>query len=422
MKILIIGSGGREHAMAWKIAQSPRCTKLYCAPGNPGIARHAECVQIAMGGDFAGLVAWCREQQIDLVAVGPERPLAEGVTDALLAAGFKVFGPTREGAQLESSKHFSKELMFEAGIPAGASRTFTDLKEALAYLETQPAATVIKASGLAEGKGVTVARTHEEARAALEAMMQDKVFGEAGTEVLIEEFLEGEEASLLAFTDGKVIKAMDTAQDHKPVFDGDEGPNTGGMGAYTPAPVASDAVIARTMDEIILPTIETLAKRGTPFKGVLFAGLMIGENGPKLIEYNTRFGDPECQVITLRLKEDLLPLLIATADGTLDQHTATWSDDVALTVVMAAKGYPGAYEKNTEIRGLEAAGKVEGVKVFHAGTKADGGRILATGGRVLNVTATGRTVAEARERAYKAVDLIDWPEGFCRRDIAWRAL
>lgn len=420
MNILLIGSGGREHALAYAIAKSPLTSRLYAAPGNAGIAEEAELVALDVA-DHAAVIAFCKEKAIDFVVVGPEGPLVEGIVDDLAAAGIKAFGPSKAAAQLEGSKGFTKDLCAEANIPTAAYGRFADKDKALAYLRQQGAPIVVKADGLAAGKGVVVAMTLDEAEAAVNACF-DGSFGAAGAEVVIEEFLTGEEASFFVLSDGRTALPLVAAQDHKRVFEGDEGPNTGGMGAYTPAPVASDAVIARTMEEIILPTIETLAKRGTPFKGVLFAGLMIGENGPKLIEYNTRFGDPECQVITLRLKEDLLPLLIATADGTLDQHSATWSDDVALTVVMAAKGYPGAYEKNTEIRGLEAAGKVEGVKVFHAGTKADGGRILATGGRVLNVTATGRTVAEARERAYKAVDLIDWPEGFCRRDIAWRAL
>ncbi|ALV25864.1 phosphoribosylamine--glycine ligase [Pannonibacter phragmitetus] len=420
MNILLIGSGGREHALAYAIAKSPLTSRLYAAPGNAGIAEEAELVALDVA-DHAAVIAFCKEKAIDFVVVGPEGPLVEGIVDDLAAAGIKAFGPSKAAAQLEGSKGFTKDLCAEANIPTAAYGRFADKDKALAYLRQQGAPIVVKADGLAAGKGVVVAMTLDEAEAAVNACF-DGSFGAAGAEVVIEEFLTGEEASFFVLSDGRTALPLVAAQDHKRVFDGDEGPNTGGMGAYTPAPVASDAVIARTMEEIILPTIETLAKRGTPFKGVLFAGLMIGESGPKLIEYNTRFGDPECQVITLRLKEDLLPLLIATADGTLDQHSATWSDDVALTVVMAAKGYPGAYEKNTEIRGLEAAGKVEGVKVFHAGTKADGGRILATGGRVLNVTATGRTVAEARERAYTAVDLIDWPEGFCRRDIAWRAL
>lgn len=420
MNILLIGSGGREHALAYAIAKSPLTSRLYAAPGNAGIAEEAELVALDVA-DHAAVIAFCKEKAIDFVVVGPEGPLVEGIVDDLAAAGIKAFGPSKAAAQLEGSKGFTKDLCAEANIPTAAYGRFADKDKALVYLRQQGAPIVVKADGLAAGKGVVVAMTLDEAEAAVNACF-DGSFGAAGAEVVIEEFLTGEEASFFVLSDGRTALPLVAAQDHKRVFDGDEGPNTGGMGSYTPAPVASDAVIARTMEEIILPTIETLAKRGTPFKGVLFAGLMIGESGPKLIEYNTRFGDPECQVITLRLKEDLLPLLIATADGTLDQHSATWSDDVALTVVMAAKGYPGAYEKNTEIRGLEAAGKVEGVKVFHAGTKADGGRILATGGRVLNVTATGRTVAEARERAYTAVDLIDWPEGFCRRDIAWRAL
>jgi phosphoribosylamine--glycine ligase len=419
MNLLLIGSGGREHALAWALAKSPKLTKLYAAPGNAGIAEVADLTDLDVT-DHQAVVSFCRENMIDLVVVGPEAPLVAGLVDDLDAAGIKAFGPTKEAAQLEGSKAFTKGVCDEAGIPTAAYGRFDDVNAALAYVRAQGAPIVVKADGLAAGKGVVVAMTRDEAEDAVKACFEG-TFGAAGAEVVIEEFLEGEEASFFVLSDGKNALALATAQDHKRAYDGDEGPNTGGMGAYSPAPVMTDAVVADVMRRIIEPTIATLAKRGTPFKGVLYAGLMIGKDGPKLIEYNTRFGDPECQVLMMRLDSDLLDLILASVEGTLDTAEARWKDDAALTVVMAAKGYPGAYEKGTEIRGLKPV-ETDGPAVFHAGTKRDGDRVLANGGRVLNVTALGKTVRAAQESAYRAVKAIDWPEGFCRSDIGWRAI
>ncbi|WP_269583606.1 phosphoribosylamine--glycine ligase [Roseibium sp. Sym1] len=419
MKLLLIGSGGREHALAWALAKSPKLTKLYAAPGNAGIAEVAELTDLDVT-DHQAVTGFCRDKMIDLVVVGPEAPLVAGLVDDLDAAGIKAFGPTKEAAQLEGSKAFTKGVCDEAGIPTAAYGRFADVDAALAYVRAQGAPIVVKADGLAAGKGVVVAMTLEEAEDAVKACFEG-TFGAAGAEVVIEEFLEGEEASFFVLSDGKNALALATAQDHKRAYDGDEGPNTGGMGAYSPAPVMTDAVVADVMRRIIEPTIATLARRGTPFKGVLYAGLMIGKDGPKLIEYNTRFGDPECQVLMMRLDSDLLDLILASVEGTLDAAEARWKDDAALTVVMAAKGYPGAYEKGTEIRGLKPVGS-DGPAVFHAGTKRDGARVLANGGRVLNVTALGETVRAAQESAYRVVETIDWPEGFCRSDIGWRAI
>ena len=364
-----------------------------------------------------------RREKIDFVVVGPEVPLSMGLADRLAEAGIKVFGPSQKAAQLESSKGFTKDLCKKHGIPTGAYERFTDADKAVAYIEAQGAPIVVKADGLAAGKGVVVAETVEQATAAVRDMLSGNRFGAAGASVVIEEFLVGEEASFFALCDGENALPLVGAQDHKRVFDGDKGPNTGGMGAYSPAPVFDAAMQQRTMDEIILPTVRAMAAAGMPFKGVLYAGLMITAQGPKIFEYNCRFGDPECQVLMMRLKSDLLPALIACADGGLKHLDLRWSADTALTVVMAAKGYPDAYRKGSEIRGLDAAGKVEGVQVFHAGTRpGPNGAVLANGGRVLNVTAMAPTVELARERAYQAVDRIDWPDGFCRRDIAWRAV
>ena len=420
MNILLLGSGGREHALAWKIAASPLVTKLWCAPGNAGIAREAECVALDIA-DHPAVIDFCKKSAVDFVVVGPDAPIAAGIVDDLGAAGFKAFGPTRAAGQLESSKKFTKTLCRANHIPTAAYGHFSDPDAAKAYIRKQGAPIVVKADGLAAGKGVVVAMTEAEALAAVD-MMFGGGFGEAGAEVVVEEFMEGEEASFFALCDGEHALPLATAQDHKRAFDGDKGPNTGGMGAYSPAPILDKAMVERAMAEIVMPTVRAMKADGVPFKGVLYAGLMIGKNGPKLIEYNCRFGDPETQPMMMRLKSDIVPALIACADGGLKHLTLRWSDDAALTVVMAAHGYPDTYKKGTEIKGLEAAGKVEGVQVFHAGTKADGTRILSNGGRVLNVTASAPTVEEARARAYKAVDLIDWPEGFCRRDIAWRAV
>jgi phosphoribosylamine---glycine ligase len=420
MNVLLIGSGGREHALAWAISASPLLSKLYCAPGNAGIAEVAECVALDVS-DHAAVVGFCRERDIGLVVIGPEAPLVAGLADDLAAARIKAFGPSKSAAQLEGSKGFTKDLCTEFGIPTAAYGRFKDRASALAYLDTQPIPIVVKADGLAAGKGVTVAETREAAAAAIDQCFSG-AFGEAGAEVVIEECLVGEEASFFALTDGTHALPLISAQDHKRVFDGEKGPNTGGMGAYSPAPIMTPQITQRTMDEIIWPTIRGMAARGAPFKGVLYAGLMITAAGPKLIEYNARFGDPETQVLMLRLKSDLLPALVATADGVLEHFDLRWHDDAALTVVMAANGYPGEYAKGSEIRGLDAAGAVEGVEIFHAGTVAEGPRLLAAGGRVLNVTARGKSVSEAQQRAYRAIGKIDWPGGFCRSDIGWRAL
>jgi phosphoribosylamine--glycine ligase len=420
MNVLLIGSGGREHALAWKLSASPLLTKLYCAPGNGGIAEVAECVPIPVG-DHTAVIRFCSDNAIDLVIVGPEVPLVAGIVDDLTTAGIKCFGPSQAAAQLEGSKGFTKDLCRQFDIPTAAYGRFSDAASAKAYLAEQQVPIVVKADGLAAGKGVTIAATHAEAEAAIEACFAG-AFGKAGSEVVIEEFLTGEEASFFVLVDGKHALALATAQDHKRVGNGDTGPNTGGMGAYSPAPVMTAAMIERTMAEIIRPTVAAMAARGTPFKGVLFAGLMIAADGPKLIEYNTRFGDPETQVLMMRLKSDLLPALLASVDGVLDTFDLRWHDDAALTVVLAANGYPGAPEVGSEIKGLDAAAAVDGVEIFHAGTRCDGERLLAHGGRVLNVTARGKTVAEAQARAYEAAARIDWPGGFYRRDIGWRAV
>lgn len=420
MRVLLIGSGGREHALAWAIANSPALDKLYAAPGNPGIAEEAERVDLDPA-DHAAVTAFCKANRIDFVVVGPEQPLVAGLVDDLEAAGVAAFGPTRAAARLEGSKAFTKDLCARHGIPTAAYGRFTDRAAAEAYVREKGAPIVVKADGLAAGKGVTVATTVEEALAAV-ADCFGGAFGAAGAEVVIEDYLDGEEASFFALSDGTTVLPLASAQDHKRVFDGDKGPNTGGMGAYSPAPVMTAEITERVMAEIVRPTVAAMAAEGSPFKGVLFAGLMITADGPKLIEFNVRFGDPETQVLVLRLKDDLLLLMKAARDGLLARMSCRWRDDAALTVVLAAEGYPGSPRKGTEIRGLERAAAIEGVTIFHAGTRREGDRLLASGGRVLNVTGTGRGVAEARNRAYAAVDAIDWPEGFCRRDIGRRAI
>ena len=420
MNVLLIGSGGREHALAWSLSSSPLLTKLYSAPGNAGIAELAECVTLNVS-DHDAVIAFCRGNDITFVVIGPEAPLVAGLGDALAEAGIRHFGPTKAAAQLEGSKGFTKDLCREFNIPTAAYGRFKDAASAKSYLATQTIPIVVKADGLAAGKGVIIATTREEAEAAIDACFAG-AFGAAGAEVVIEDYMDGEEASFFALCDGNTALALATAQDHKRVGDGDTGLNSGGMGAYSPAPIMTPEMIERTMAEVIRPTVAGMRKRGTPFTGVLFAGLMITPAGPKLIEYNARFGDPETQVLLMRLKSDLLPALMATSDGTLDKITLKWASDVALTVVMAARGYPGTPLKGTEIKGLAAAAKVESVEIFHAGTKRDGGRLIADGGRVLNVTARGSSVAEAQAHAYAAVAQIDWPEGFCRKDIGWRAI
>jgi phosphoribosylamine--glycine ligase len=420
MNVLLLGSGGREHALAWRLAASPLLTKLYAAPGNPGIAKEAELVALDIA-DHDAVRRFCLDQAIDLVVVGPEAPLVAGLADDLRAAGIRVFGPSKAAAQLEGSKGFTKDLCARFNIPTGAYRRFSALEPAKAYVREQGAPIVVKADGLAAGKGVTVAMTLPEAIEALEACF-DGSFGAAGAEVVIEEFLTGEEASFFCLCDGKTALPFGTAQDHKRVGDGDTGPNTGGMGAYSPAPVMTPEIIERTMREIVEPTMRGMAEMGHPFQGVLFVGLMIDDEGPKLIEYNTRFGDPECQVLMMRLKEDLLVLLNAAVDGQLAHTSARWRDETALTVVMAARGYPASPEKGSVIRGVEAAATGENVEIFHAGTAMRDGELIANGGRVLNVTAMGKSAGEAQKLAYEAVERIDWPEGFCRRDIGWRAV
>jgi len=421
MKVLVVGSGGREHALCWAIAKSPHCDELFCAPGNAGIDRVAVSVPIAAN-DIDGIVTFADDNGIDFVVVGPEGPLVLGLVDRLQDAGIKAFGPTAKAARLEGSKGYTKDLCAKYRIPTAEYARFDEPDAAKDYIRVKGAPIVVKADGLAAGKGVILCRNENEAYAAIDHIMIEDAFAGAGAEVVIEEMLAGEEASFFALVDGNRALPLVAAQDHKAAFDGDEGPNTGGMGAYTPAPVITEAMTKRIMKEIIEPTIRGTAEQGNPYKGVLYAGLMITRDGPKLIEYNARFGDPECQPMVMRLASDLLPALIASADGQLDGVSLKWRPEAALTVVMATRGYPGHYEKGSEIRGLDAAGALADVVVFHAGTKDSGGRIVANGGRVLNVTALGRTVEAAQKRAYEAVDLIDWPDGFCRRDIGWRAI
>jgi phosphoribosylamine--glycine ligase len=418
MNILLLGSGGREHALAWKIAASPLTDRLYCAPGNAGIAQEAECVALDIA-DHAAVIAFCRTSKIDFVVVGPEAPLVAGIVDDLEAAGIKAFGPTRAAAQLEGSKGFTKDICRANAIPTAAYERFTAAAPAKAYVRARGAPIVVKADGLAAGKGVVVAQTVAEAEAAIDMICAD---AQLGSELVVEEFLQGEEASFFVLSDGEHALPLATAQDHKRVYDGEQGPNTGGMGAYSPAPVMTSQMTQRALDEIVAPTIRAMKRMGAPYKGVLYAGLMITAEGPKLIEYNVRFGDPETQVLMLRLKSDLVPALVASRDGMLRSFDLRWHDAAALTVVMAANGYPGSYRRGSAIDGLGAAAEVDGVEIFHAGTKADNGRVLANGGRVLNVSALGRTVGEAQARAYAAVDRIRWPDGFCRRDIGWQAV
>jgi phosphoribosylamine--glycine ligase len=423
MKILVVGSGGREHSLCWAIAASPLCDKLWCAPGNAGIAQEAECIAIAAD-DIDALVEFSTREAVDLVVVGPEQPLVMGLVDRLEEKGVKAFGPNAAAAELEGSKGFMKDLCAKYEIPSAAYGRFTDIEAAQAFIREQGVPIVVKADGLAAGKGVTVAQTLDEALNATEDALVEGQFGTAGAAIVIEEFLAGEEISVFALCDGKTALPLASAQDHKAAFDGDKGPNTGGMGAYSPAPAMTDELLVEVMETIIQPTIDGMAAEGRPYKGVLYAGLMLMEDGVKLLEHNVRFGDPECQVLMMRLKSDLVGALVATVDGVLDRFNLRWYDDAALTVVLAANGYPGSYEKGTEIKGVEAAEDAhEDVTIFHAATKRDSdGLLLAVGGRVLNVTAMGRTVAAAQSLAYEAVDRIDWKQGFCRRDIGWRAV
>lgn len=422
MKCLLIGSGGREHALAWKLTQSPLVETLHCAPGNAGIAEVADIVPIPAD-DIIGLLGLVQREAYDFVVVGPEQPLALGIVDILKDEDVKVFGPTEAAAQLEASKAFTKKLCDKYKIPTAAYGVFTEQKEAEAFLKTMKAPYVLKADGLAAGKGVVIPTTLKEAKAELKEFFSGK-FGDASKTVLIEEFMQGQEASFFAISDGKTALPLIAAQDHKRAFDGDEGPNTGGMGAYSPAPIFTDAVRDEVMEKIILPTVHGMAKDGHPFIGVLFAGLMITDEGPKLIEYNARFGDPECQVVMRRLQSDLMPILMAAEAGELDKiKDVSWFTEPVVNVVLASQGYPGKYRKGTVIKGVETANERDDVVVFHAGTKRDGQKLKSNGGRVLNITASGETIQDAVKAAYDAIDeSIDWKHGFCRRDIAHHAL
>ncbi len=420
MNVLILGGGGREHALAAALAKSPSLSQLFVAPGNPGCAALAENVALAID-DHAAIVDFCRLREVGLVVVGPEAPLVAGVVDDLAAAGILCFGPSKSAARLEGSKGFAKDFCREFGIPTGDYRRFADAASALAYIRAKGAPIVVKADGLAAGKGVVVAMTLDEAERAIRSLFAG-AFGGAGAEVVVEDYLDGEELSFFALCDGTRAVPFAGAQDHKRVGDGDAGPNTGGMGAYSPPPLLTPALSERVMREIVAPTVAGMAKRGAPFRGVLFVGLMVGADGPKLIEFNVRFGDPEAEAILARLDDDLLEFLLGCARGAAPQRAPRFSDEAALTVILAARGDPGVPEKGTRIRGLEAAARAPGVSILHAGTRRDGEELVADGGRVLAVTALGRDVAEAQARAYAAVDRIDWPGGFCRRDIGWRAV
>tara|TARA_B100001989_G_scaffold245464_1_gene215264 strand:+ start:1013 stop:2308 length:1296 start_codon:yes stop_codon:yes gene_type:complete len=424
MKILLVGSGGREHALAWRLKQSQSCTHLYCAPGNAGIKDQAECIDISVS-EIDKLVEFAKNKAIDLVVVGPEAPLVDGLADKLKAEGIPVFGPSAAAAQLEGSKGFMKDIAKKYNIPTAAYGRFTDLEEAKAFIHVTGAPIVVKTDGLAAGKGVIICNTTQQAEAAAAEMLSGEAFGKAGMEIVIEEFLEGEEVSYFALADGKTILPLTSAQDHKRVGDGDTGLNTGGMGAYSPAHIMTEELEQEILDKLIQPTIDGMKAEGCAFTGVLFAGIMVKNGRPVLLEHNVRFGDPECQALMMRMDCDLAHILMMAAQGKLEeaQGHVSWNENPALCVVMAANGYPGDYEKGTLIQGIEKANEVDGVYVFHAGTKeGENGEVLSNGGRVLGVTAMASSIAEAQAQAYKAVDLINWPEGFCRRDIAWRAL
>jgi phosphoribosylamine---glycine ligase len=420
MNILVLGGGGREHALAWAIKQNPKCDRLIVAPGNPGIDAIADCATLDIL-NGPQVVRFCEENTVDFVVIGPEAPLAAGVADALRAAGILCFGPSAAAARLEASKAFTKDICDAVGAPTAAWARFDDAEAARAHVMATGLPLVIKADGLAAGKGVVIPHTLDEALAAVSGMFAGD-YGAAGAEVVIEEFMEGEEASFFVLVDGETCLPIGTAQDHKRVGDGDTGPNTGGMGAYSPAPVLTEAIQAQVMDRIIRPTMAEMARRGMPYQGVLYAGLMIKDGQARLVEYNARFGDPEAQVLMMRLGAQALDLMLACAEGRLDRARATWADDHALCVVMAAEGYPGKPRTGTVIAGLDGLAEDSRQMMFHAGTRAEGGQIVAAGGRVLTATARGDTLAEARDRAYGLVDAVDWQGGFCRRDIGWRAL
>ncbi len=424
MNILLIGSGGREHALAWKIAQSPLLDTLFISPGNGGMESCGTIINLDVA-DHQAVINFVKDNNVKLVVIGPEAPLVAGLANDLSATNIPCFGPTKEAAILEGSKGFTKDICKDYNIPTAKYARFTDANSAKDYVRKEGTPIVIKADGLAAGKGVIMAETDTEALTAIDEIFGGS-FGDAGAEVVIEETLYGEEASFFVLTDGKTCLPLVTAQDHKRAFDGDKGPNTGGMGAYSPAPIMTDELITQTMHEVIEPTVKAMNDKGTPYKGVLYAGLMLTEKDgvktPQLIEYNARFGDPECQVLMMRMKSDIVPALLAVANETLEAIELKWSETSALTVVMATKGYPGSYEKGTEIKGLEEANSLDDCQVFHAGTKKEDGKFKAIGGRVLNVTGVGSTIAEAQSNAYKAIDVIEWEDGFCRRDIGWRAL
>ena len=421
MKILVIGGGGREHALAWKLAQSPQCTKLFCAPGNPGIAKVAECVAIGAE-DIASLLKFAREEKIDLTIVGPERPLIAGIVDRFKAAGLRIFGPSQLAAQVEGSKAWAKAVMTHAAVPMAEYRTFQRMADALRYVENHEEPLVVKASGEAAGKGVFVCKDQSEARRAVEIIMKERAFGASGDAVVVEERLAGEEASILALVDDSSIYMLESSQDHKAAFDGDRGPNTGGMGAYSPAPVVSERIQAQIDREILVPMVHAMKTDGAPYQGLLYAGVMITAGGPKVLEFNARFGDPEAQPLLVRLRSDLVEAIEAVLDDRLDRVTLEWDERPAVCVVMASGGYPGQYEKGKEITGLAAAEAMEGVVVFHAGTREAGGKIFTDGGRVLGVTAIGRDVSEARDRAYDAVRAIHFYRAHWRTDIGAKAI
>ena len=424
MNVLLVGSGGREHALAWRLAQSGRCAMLYCAPGNAGMEECADCVDIGAE-DIDSLVAFAEKNAIDLVVVGPEAPLVAGLADRLAEKNIPVFGPSKAAAQLEGSKGFMKNLCKKYNLPTAAYETFTEFEAAKTYILAQHLPLVVKADGLAAGKGVIIAQTHDEAVEAAESMLTGGAFGDAGASIVVEEFLQGEEISYFALSDGKTVIPFGTAQDHKRAFDGDEGPNTGGMGAYSPAPIMNKDLDKKIFDTIIQPLVDGMKKDGVPFNGVIFAGLMIDGGEPRILEFNARFGDPECQVLMMQLESDFLDVIAAAAEGRLDEvkDDIHWFDGAAMCVVLAADGYPGAYEKGSVIRGIFDADMEPSTKVFHAGTaKNENGDTISNGGRVLGVTSTGKDVRKARDQVYKSISKIDWPEGFCRKDIGWRAL